>query len=181
MSYNIAFPKGVSVTDAWAFDIISTVLLDAAGAPLKMALLKEKIGDVVGGSFDAGIMQPVFSVTTQNANVADKERFVKTIEETLDSFVNNKLNEKALKAALNSYEFKLREGDFRGMSKGLIYAMNAFNTWLYDDEDAFSSFEFTSTCSLPNNANDIFSNIFLGPPTLVIPIASVSINTAART
>lgn len=143
MSYNIAFPKGVSVTDAWAFDIISTVLLDAAGAPLKMALLKEKIGDVVGGSFDSGIMQPVFSVTTQNANVADKERFVKTIEETLDSLVNNKLNEKALKAALNSYEFKLREGDFRGMSKGLIYAMNAFNTWLYDDEDAFSSFEFT--------------------------------------
>lgn len=143
MSYNVAFPKGMSMTDAWAFDIISTVLLDAAGAPLKMALLKEQIGDVVGGSFDSGIMQPVFSVTTQNADEDDKERFVKTIEETLVNLVNNKLNEKALKAALNSYEFKLREADFGGMSKGLIYAMNAFNTWLYDDEDAFSSFEFT--------------------------------------
>lgn len=143
MSYNIAFPKGVSVTDIWAFDIISTVLLDAAGAPLKMALLKEQIGDVIGGSFDSGIMQPVFSVTTQNANVSDKERFVKVIEETLVNLVNTKLNEKALKAALNSYEFKLREADFGGMSKGLIYAMNTFNTWLYDDEDAFSFFEFT--------------------------------------
>ena len=143
MSYNVAFPKGLSVTDAWAFDIITQVLLEAAGAPLKMALLKEHIGDVVGGSFDSGIMQPVFSITTQNANVRDKDKFIKVIEETLENLVNNKLNEKALKAALNSYEFKLREADFGGMSKGLIYAMNAFNTWLYDDEDAFSSFEFT--------------------------------------
>lgn len=143
MSYNVALPTNVSVTESWAFDVITQVLLEAAGAPLKMALLKEQIGDVINGSYDSSIMQPVFSVTTQNADVSDKERFVKTIEETLTKIVNDKLDEKALRAALNRYEFKLREADYGGMSKGVIYAINALGTWLYDDEDAFSTFEFT--------------------------------------
>lgn len=143
MSYNVAFPSNVSVTESWAFDIITQVLLEAAGAPLKMALLAEQIGDVINGSYDSSIMQPVFSVTTQNADVADKERFVKTIEETLTKIVDDKLDEKALRAALNRYEFKLREADYGGMSKGLVYGINTLSTWLYDDEDAFSFFEFT--------------------------------------
>ncbi len=143
MSYNVAFPSNVTVTESWAFDIITQVLLEAAGAPLKMALLAEKVGDVINGSYDSSIMQPVFSVTTQNADVEDKDRFVKTIEETLLKIVNEKLNEKALQAALNRFEFKLREADYGGMSKGLVYGINALSTWLYDDEDAFSFFEFT--------------------------------------
>lgn len=143
MSYNVAFPSNVTVTESWAFDIITQVLLEAAGAPLKMALLAEQIGDVINGSYDSSIMQPVFSVTTQNADVTDKERFVKTIEETLTKIVNDKLDEKALQAALNRYEFKLREADYGGMSKGLVYGINTLSTWLYDDEDAFSFFEFT--------------------------------------
>lgn len=143
MSYNVAFPKGVTVTESWAFDIITQVLLEASGAPLKMALLAEKIGDVINGSYDSSIMQPVFSVTTQNADVEDKERFVKTIENTLSKIVSEGLDEKALRAALNRYEFKLREADYGGMSKGLVYGINTLSTWLYDDEDAFSFFEFT--------------------------------------
>ncbi len=142
MSYNVAFPKEVTTTESWAFAIITQVLLEAAGAPLKMALLKEQIGDVINGNYDDGIMQPVFSVTTQNANPEDQERFVKTIEETLQDVVDNKLNEKALQAALNRFEFRLREADYGGMSKGLIYAITAFNTWLYDETNPFSSFEF---------------------------------------
>ncbi len=142
MSYNVAFPKEVTTTESWAFDIITQVLLEAAGAPLKMALLKEQIGDVVNGSYDSGIMQPVFSVTTQNANPEDQERFVEIIEKTLKEVVEKKLDEKALQAALNRYEFRLREADYGGMSKGLIYAMTSLGTWLYDESDPFSSFEF---------------------------------------
>ena len=144
LSYNVALPAYTSVLDSMALDVIVQVLLTAAGAPLVRALLDEKIGDVITGSYDGGVLQPVFSVVAKNTNVEKKEHFVKVIEEKLTEYVKNGLNKKALLAAINSYEFKLREADFGGMSKGLIYTINAFNTWLYNDDDAFSVFDYTS-------------------------------------
>ena len=143
MSYNVALPEKTSPADLMALDIITEVLLLAPGAPLVMALLGEKIGDVVTGSFDSGVLQPVFSIISKNTNESEKEKFVKVIEEKLNSYVKEGLNKKALQAAINSYEFKLREADFGGMSKGLIYTINAYNTWLYDDLDPFSTFDFS--------------------------------------
>ena len=143
MSYNVALPEKTSPADLMALDIITEVLLLAPGAPLVMALLGEKIGDVVTGSFDSGVLHPVFSIISKNTNESEKEKFVKVIEEKLNSYVKEGLNKKALQAAINSYEFKLREADFGGMSKGLIYTINAYNTWLYDDLDPFSTFDFS--------------------------------------
>ena len=144
MSYNVALGAKTSPADLMALDIITEVLLLAPGAPLVMALLGEKIGDVVTGSFDSGVLQPVFSIISKNTNESEKEKFVKVIEEKLNIYVKEGLNKKALQAAINSYEFKLREADFGGMSKGLIYTINAYNTWLYDDLDPFSTFDFTN-------------------------------------
>ena len=45
ISYNVAMPACVSVVESWGLNIVTQVLLEAAGAPLKEALLKEKIGD----------------------------------------------------------------------------------------------------------------------------------------
>ena len=144
MSYNVALQPATPACDLMAIDVITQVLLQAAGAPLVQALLEEKIGDVVTGSFDSGILQPVFSITTKNTNESEKEKFVNKIEEKLAEYVKNGLNKKALQAAINSYEFKLREADYGGMSKGLIYTINAYNTWLYDEFDPFSGFDFTT-------------------------------------
>lgn len=143
ISYNVALQPATPACDLIAIEVITQVLLQAAGAPLVQALLEEKLGDVVTGSFDSGILQPVFSITTKNTNESEKEKFVSKIEEKLAEYVKNGLNKKALQAAINSYEFKLREADFGGMSKGLIYTINAYNTWLYDDMDPFSTFDFS--------------------------------------
>lgn len=144
ISYNVALPNTITVPEAFALDIITQVLLGAAGAPLERKLLDEQIGNVITGSFESEILQPVFSVSTKDANPEDKDRFVKVIEESLKQYCEEKLNRKALQAAINKYEFKLREADFGGASKGLIYGLNAFNKWLYDDLDVFSSFELTN-------------------------------------
>lgn len=143
MAYNVALPEKMHLTDITAFDIIVQVLLKSAGAPLKKALLENKIGDVIEGDFDSGVKQPVFSISTKNANESDKEKFIEIIEKCLKQFVENGLDADALEAAINNYEFKLREADFGGASKGIIYTINALNTWLYDDEDVFSVLEFT--------------------------------------
>lgn len=144
ISYNVALAPNVPTTDLIALEVLTQVLLQSAAAPLKKALLDDKIGDVVTGDFDSGVLQPVFSIVTKNANPEDTERFVSKIESCLKEFITNGLNKKALEAAINSYEFKLREADFGGASKGIIYTINALSTWLYDENDPFSMFDFTN-------------------------------------
>ena len=59
MSYNVAFGEKTPIVDLMGMDILTQVLLQSAAAPLKKALLDDKIGDVVSGDFDSGILQPV--------------------------------------------------------------------------------------------------------------------------
>ena len=151
----------MSSTDLTAFDIITQVLLQSAGAPLKRALLENKIGDVIEGSFDSGLLQPIFSVSTKNTNESEKDKFFDIIEKSLKQYVKDGLNVDDLKAAINNYEFKLREADFGGTSRGLIYTMSSYNTWLYDENDPFSALEFTDVFKyLKENINTgYFENI----------------------
>lgn len=142
ISYGVALPKGMSVTELYAFDVITKVLLGAQGAPLERAILDAGIGNYVEGSFESQILQPLFNVTTKDAKETDKEQFIKVIEDTLSSIVKKGFDKKALQAAINKYEFRLREAEFGGMSKGLIYGLNALGTWLYDDLAVFEWSQF---------------------------------------
>lgn len=161
LSYNIALPSKLATEELIAFDILTQVLLLSAAAPLKKALLNEKIGDVITGSFESNILQPVFSIIAKNANCDDKERFVSQIEKSLQSFVKNGIDKKTLEAAINNYEFKIREADFGGASKGIVYTINCLSTWLYDENDPFSSFDYSKAFTiLKKNINtNYFENL----------------------
>ena len=112
--------------------ILSYVLLDAPGAVLKDALVNKKVGLAVSGGYQDGLNQPMFTVISKGCNEEQRELFVNTIEETLKDIVDKGIDKKSLMATINYYEFMYRESDFGRMPKGLVYAMNAFNTWLYD-------------------------------------------------
>ena len=59
----------------------------------------------------------------------------------LARIVKEGLDKKALLAALNYYEFKYREADFGSYPKGLMYGLQMFDSWLYDDKMAFDMIE----------------------------------------
>ena len=143
LTYNVAFPKGLSQVELVGMDVVTHVIVEANGSPIERALLENNIGEVISGGFDSGIMQPAFTIKAKNANPEDANKFKEVIEAELEEFVKTGLSRKAIEAALNSIEFKAREADFGGMSKGVIYAINALGTWLYDDNDPFSAFDFT--------------------------------------
>lgn len=128
-----------------AFQILDYALLSAPGAPLKKVLLDAGIGKDVMGSFEDGIYQPIFSIVAKNANVEQKEIFVKTIEETLANLVENGINKKALEAGINYHEFRYREADFGNYPKGLIYGLQIWDSWLYDDAKPFLHVEASET------------------------------------
>ena len=120
-----------------AFEVLDYVLLSAPGAPLRQALLDAGIGKDVDGGYNDGIYQPFFSVVVKNAEKEDKERFLQIVRETLEEIVRNGVDRKAIAAGINFLEFRFREADYSSYPKGLMYGIDVFESWLYDDEKPF--------------------------------------------
>lgn len=137
LSYNKVIGTSLDEKLYLAFQVLDYALLSAPGAPLKKALTDAGIGKDISGSYDNGIYQPIFSIIAKNANLEQKEEFLKIIEDTLSNIVKNGMDKKALEAGINYYEFRFREADFGSYPKGLMYGLQLFDSWLYDEEKPF--------------------------------------------
>ena len=145
LSYNKVIGTSLDRELYLAFQILDYALLSAPGAPLKKALVDAGIGKDIMGSYDNGIYQPIFSIIAKNANVEQKEEFVSVVERTLSEIVANGIDTKALEAGINYHEFRYREADFGNYPKGLMYGLQIFDSWLYDDEKPFIHVEAIET------------------------------------
>lgn len=137
LSYNKVIGTSLDKELYLAFQILDYALLSAPGAPLKTALTDAGIGKDIMGSYDNGIYQPIFSVVAKNANEDQKESFVKLIEDVLSDIVKDGIDKKALEAGINYFEFRYREADFGNYPKGLMYGLQLFDSWLYDENEPF--------------------------------------------
>ncbi|MGN0306151.1 MAG: insulinase family protein [Lachnospiraceae bacterium] len=137
LSYNTAFVTNLNPMHYLAFKILDYALCSSPAAPLKKALLDAGIGKDVYGFYDSGVKQPYFSVIAKKANKEQKEEFVTLIEATLKKLCAEGIHKDSLKAALNYYEFKYREGDFGSYPPGLMYGLQILDSWLYDDTKPF--------------------------------------------
>lgn len=120
-----------------AFQILDRALFGAPGAPVKKALLDAEIGKDISSSYDNGIEQPIFSIVAQEARNDQEQDFVRIIEETLQQIVRDGIPKRSLNAAFNYYEFKYKEANFGRFPKGLMYGLQMYDSWLYDDEKPF--------------------------------------------
>ncbi len=143
LSYNKVIGTSLDKELYQAFQVLDYALLSAPGAPLKKVLVDAGIGKDIMGSYDNGILQPIFSVVAKNANPEQKESFISIIEETLADIVKNGMDKKALEAGINYHEFRYREADFGNYPKGLMYGLQMFDSWLYDDSMPFLHVEAT--------------------------------------
>ena len=73
----------------------------------------------------------------QEARDDQEEEFVKILEENLAKIAEEGIPRRNLLAAFNYYEFKYREANFGRFPKGLMYGLQMFDSWLYDDEKPF--------------------------------------------
>ena len=147
LAYNKVVGTSLDKELCLAFDILDYALLSAPGAPLKKALMDAGIGNDISGSYDSSTYQPIFSIVAKNANAEQKEAFVEVIESTLRGIVENGIDKKALEAGINYNEFRYREADFGGYPKGLIYGLQMFDSWLYDEMQPFMHVESLETFS----------------------------------
>ena len=145
LSYNRVVGDSLDEMLYQAFDVLDYALVSSPGAPVKQALIDAGIGDDVYGSYDAGILQPVFSFVAKNANASQADEFESIIENTLKEVVKTGINKEALLAGINSSEFKFREADFGQFPKGLLFGLNCLDSWLFDDMKPFIHLECLGT------------------------------------
>ncbi len=128
-------------------DILEDILLETPASPLKKALLDAGIGKSVSGSFENWVLQPYIQIVVKYTNPEMKEKFKETVFNTLKKLASEGMDKKLVEGAINAAEFRLREADFHGRPKGLIYAFTLFSGWNHD----FSPFKFLEYEKMLNN------------------------------
>ena len=154
LSYNRVVGDSLDEMLYQAFDVLDYALVSSPGAPVKQALIDAGIGDDVYGSYDAGILQPVFSFVAKNANASQADEFESIIENSLKEVIKTGINKEALLAGINSSEFKFREADFGQFPKGLLFGLNCLDSWLFDDMKPFIHLECLGTFAKLRKAVD---------------------------
>lgn len=154
LSYNRVVGDSLDEMLYQAFDVLDYALVSSPGSPVRQALIDAGIGDDVYGSYDAGILQPVFSFVAKNANASQADEFESIIESTLKEVVKTGINKEALLAGINSSEFKFREADFGQFPMGLLFGLNCLDSWLFDDMKPFIHLECLGTFAKLRKAVD---------------------------
>ena len=119
-------------TVAMAFKVLTYVLLQSPAAPLKKALVDAGLGKDISGDFQDGILQPLWGISVNGSDPDKQAQILPLVRKVLSDMVRSGLDKTLLTGALNRTEFALREADFVGRPKGLIYGIRCMDTWLYD-------------------------------------------------
>ncbi len=144
-SYNVSIGTSLDKELYVALQVLDYALCSAPGAPVKVELMNAGIGEDVYSVCENGILQPFFSFVAKNAREEEKDRFIDILENTLTNLAKNGIPKNALYAAINYFEFKYREADFGSYPKGLMYGLQAFDSWLYDEASPFMHIEANET------------------------------------
>ena len=137
VAYTTTFGECTDVKIYYAMNVLEYALVSMPGSPIKKALVEASLAkDLTGGCMTS--MQNIFTFIAKGANACDRDKIVKVIEDTLVKLVEEGIDRDALRAALNIYEFKYREADFGGYSKGLIYGLDILEAWMFDELHPFT-------------------------------------------
>jgi Zn-dependent M16 (insulinase) family peptidase len=125
-----------AITDsmtAYGMDILYSVLLGSDASPLRMALLSSGLGQDAYAYYSNDQRDGVLFAGVSGSD-ADKEMAVLSlIQSTLENILCTGFSPRLVEAVLTRMEFRLREADFGSYPKGLIYAIESYATWLYDE------------------------------------------------
>ena len=118
-----------------AFNILSYLLLGTSASPLRKALLDSEFGsEVIGGGFDDNRFETTFAVGLKGTETDNEDQIIELIFSTLKSLVDDGIEENMVKSAVNSIDFKLRESNFGGFPKGIVYNIQTLASWLYGSD-----------------------------------------------
>ncbi len=121
-----------------AIDVLTDAILGSNEAPLKRALLDADLATDVLPSVSSSLVQPTLIVQLKGLKPGGVDRFRVELFKEAERLAAGGLDHGILAAALSRAEFLVREHDF-GYADGVVYAVTAMTSWLYD-EDASTAY-----------------------------------------
>lgn len=116
-------------------EILLDTLLGTNQAPLKAALLEEKLGADIDVGFDDSTLQPTLELVLRGATEESAGRFAAAVRKAVDGILEKGIPEELLMASLNSTEFASLERP-GSIPDGVLDAINASAGWLHTGDPA---------------------------------------------
>ncbi len=134
--------KAINHEHCLGFSILSHLLLGSSASPLRKALITSELGsEVIGGGFDDNRADTMFAVGLKGTDPEHENKILALIDSTLSELAEKGIEKDMILSAVNSIDFRLREANFGGFPKGIVYNIQALGSWLYD-KDPFTHLGF---------------------------------------
>ena len=116
-------------------EILLDALLGTNQAPLKAALLEEKLGADIDVGFDDSTLQPTLELVLRGATEESAGKFAAAVRKAVDGILEKGIPEELLMASLNSTEFASLERP-GSIPDGVLDAIHAATGWLHTGDPA---------------------------------------------
>ena len=139
--------------EALSNGLLSYLLAGNPAAPLRKKLTESGLGEgMIGGGISSHLRQPMAAFGLKGIDPADAGKVEALILETLAEIAAKGFAADQLEAALNTFEFSLREQNTGAYPRGMSYMFGALSSWLHGgDPLAALSFE-TALAALKQKA-----------------------------
>lgn len=130
VSWMIDPPEGREET--LSHGMLSYLLAGNSAAPLRKKLNESGLGEnMIGGGISTWLRQPMASFGLKGIDPADAGKVEALVLETLEELVESGFSETQREAAINTFEFHLREHNTGSQPRGMSYMFTALSSWLH--------------------------------------------------
>ena len=158
-------------------EILLDALLGTNQAPLKAALLEEKLGADIDVGFDDSTLQPTLELVLRGATEESAGKFAAAVRKAVDGILEKGIPEELLMASLNSTEFASLERP-GSIPDGVLDAINASAGWLHTGDPALLLHTNTLFASLREKLeqgwfNELLRELFAPAPVEIIQVPTL--------
>ncbi|WEJ58184.1 insulinase family protein [Devosia sp. FJ2-5-3] len=112
--------------------LLSYLLAGNSAAPLRKKLTESGLGEgMIGGGISTWLRQPSAGFGLKGIDPADAEKVEKLVLDTLAELVETGFSPEQREAAINTFEFHLREQNTGSQPRGMSYMFTALGSWLH--------------------------------------------------
>jgi Zn-dependent M16 (insulinase) family peptidase len=132
---NWLLPSPTEAERVFAMSLLDHILLGTPASPLRKALIESGLGeDITGGGIETHMIQMMYSIGLKGVDKDNLSQAETLIYQTLKDLAEQGIERDDIDAALNTFEFDLRENNSGGFPRGLSLMLKSLNAWIYDTD-----------------------------------------------
>eukprot|EP01038_Epipyxis_sp_PR26KG_P012907 gene12907-17297_t len=125
--------RHLTTKEILSLGILDSLLLGTSTSTLRKVLTESQLGEsVTGGGLSDELIQSTFSVGMKGVKKEDVTKLEQLVLSTIEKAVTDGFEQDAIQAAINTYEFRLREFNTGSFPRGLSLMLGMMSHWIYD-------------------------------------------------